>query len=386
MSLLFRFLLDETDPRAAQLRRQFVFKLIPMLNPDGVYKGHYRTDTMGVNLNRMYHNPSPCLQPTIFAAHQLLLLAHKGGLESVTTTNLFLYVDIHAHATREGFFMYGNHCSDLGDRVSAMLVPALLAVNNPHLVYSSCSLERPGKEREGTGRQFLHRATGLVTCYTLECNYNSGQTQADVQPTSYCPSTFSGCGRSLAVCLLDLVDRNPGSRLASSQHHDLPGLRAWVKAGLEAATTSLTLQPFQQRHQAACLHLCQTARLSVITMDTTKQFLQPTSASPNFVFTTTEGRVDGVLVSGLQTPQLPPDLALTPGGPASYGALCLSPGVEGSAGLVLKAIMMLLVTLKMRKVCQLLLEIPQVSQDFVRDLLIRIGNKNCIKTFQLMIF
>ena len=28
------------------LRDRFVFKIVPMLNPDGVYRGYYRLDTM----------------------------------------------------------------------------------------------------------------------------------------------------------------------------------------------------------------------------------------------------------------------------------------------------------------------------------------------------
>jgi len=50
------FLLNRTDVRAALLRKLFSFIVVPMMNPDGVYKGMYRMDGLGQNLNRLYNN------------------------------------------------------------------------------------------------------------------------------------------------------------------------------------------------------------------------------------------------------------------------------------------------------------------------------------------
>ena len=455
---LLKFLLNEKDPRAAALRRKYVFQLVPMLNPDGVFNGHYRTDTRGVNLNRVYSEPSSSLHPTIYAARKLVLLAHLGedvcedddvlqvvpepkkeplpelaplvaedsiltgpgadtfcdwykpqsmwqqagrapgrgrsstssrvsnssrasstlslsshlpaisptkpardlslhwyemtdtsrcseGDESVADfslpcfgppssvlrplpleeasflppapssdsrtsfsgafrparppvtpgkdlrppqpaeeapqlpaapqqeeliplykprngeSNLFLYVDIHGHASKRGIFMYGNHFDDLETKVSALLFPKLMSINSANFDFPACNFTQrnmfmkdrhTGAGREGSGRVSVYKATGLTFCYTLECNFNTGRHTNTVplasrdcgraspppvydSPPRYSPAIFEEYGKYLLTSILDLTESNPWTRLPCSHSTTLKGVRQWIKQYVKSA-------------------------------------------------------------------------------------------------------------------------------------------------------
>jgi len=51
---------------ARMLRDTFVFKIVPMLNPDGVINGNTRCNITGVDLNRIWTAPDKKLHPSIF--------------------------------------------------------------------------------------------------------------------------------------------------------------------------------------------------------------------------------------------------------------------------------------------------------------------------------
>ena len=59
---IIEFLLSNDD-KARKLRQNFVFKIIPMLNPDVVIHGNYRSNISGYDLNRKWTNPSKIYQP-----------------------------------------------------------------------------------------------------------------------------------------------------------------------------------------------------------------------------------------------------------------------------------------------------------------------------------
>ena len=49
--------LTSDSPEANQLRALYVFKIVPMLNPDGVINGNYRCSLAGCDLNRRWKTP-----------------------------------------------------------------------------------------------------------------------------------------------------------------------------------------------------------------------------------------------------------------------------------------------------------------------------------------
>ncbi|XP_044145947.1 LOW QUALITY PROTEIN: cytosolic carboxypeptidase-like protein 5 [Bufo gargarizans] len=362
------FILRQDDPRAAMLRRMFIFKLIPMLNPDGVVRGHYRTDTRGVNLNRQYLAPDFELHPSVYGAKSVLLYHHihdrvrssdpdsrntttlspsnpalrpktlnhsptqlpteddlsdiektnnllnsmdrKGpyvtsqGLTQETTilpededftrekelwalgpdlkaevdgdhgesrldtdssneattsvppqeSGIAFYVDLHGHASKRGCFMYGNYFTDENEQMENLLYPKLISLNSAHFDFMGCNFseknmyakdKRDGQSKEGSGRVAIHKATGIVHSYTLECNYNTGRCVNTIPgachdngratpppppafPPKFTTDIFEQVGRAIAIAALDMAECNPWPRLIMSEYSSLSNLRAWM--------------------------------------------------------------------------------------------------------------------------------------------------------------
>jgi len=59
--------------------------------------------------------------------------------KSTDKSGLFLYIDLHGHASKKGVFMYGNHFTDPEDTIACMLLPKLMSINNPHFHFTSCN-------------------------------------------------------------------------------------------------------------------------------------------------------------------------------------------------------------------------------------------------------
>lgn len=233
---LLRFLLSE-DPRASSLRQQFQFKLVPMLNPDGVACGHYRTNTIGLNLNRHYDKPNVLSHEGVWAVKRCLSLWSKQG-------RLLFYLDLHGHASKKGCFLFANRMAGPGQGWNSGYA-RVFQVNSPHFDLEQCEFGddyekefREGIGKHGSGRVAIHRDCRLCNSYTLECNYNKGRlsrpimppkglTKADPpaaqvwseEPVPYDQGTWAQIGEASCISILDLFGHNCHSRLPNSVRH-----------------------------------------------------------------------------------------------------------------------------------------------------------------------
>jgi len=104
MKGLIDFLVGNS-PEARVLREKFVFKIVPMINPDGVINGNYRCSLCGADLNRRWKTPSKVLHPVVHSIKRMVKAFSK-------EREIALYCDFHGHSRKKNIFMYGNNYTD----------------------------------------------------------------------------------------------------------------------------------------------------------------------------------------------------------------------------------------------------------------------------------
>lgn len=108
---------------AKKLRHKFIFKLIPMLNPDGVIVGNTRSSLTGKDLNRQYRTVIRETYPSIWYTKTMIKrLTEELGVA--------LYCDMHAHSRKHNIFIYGcENKRDPEKKLAEQVFPLMLHKN-----------------------------------------------------------------------------------------------------------------------------------------------------------------------------------------------------------------------------------------------------------------
>jgi hypothetical protein len=155
------------------LRENFIFKIVPMLNPDGVIIGNYRCNLNLVDLNRQWIDPNKKFHPTIYHTKQLIKRMKE-------ERDFVLYCDFHGHSRKKNCFMYG--CNKDASR-KEQVYPAIVKSNCNTFSFKDCCFLIQ-KDREGASRVTLP-----------PCRSPSGRNSTSPTAT---PSRSHSAGRILA--------------------------------------------------------------------------------------------------------------------------------------------------------------------------------------------
>lgn len=93
MESFLKLLLKRGSPL---LTNGFEFVVLPIVNPDGVIYGNFRTNLAGFDLNRQWLHPNRWLHPEIYAIKKLI----------ATLSRLEFVLDLHGHSKKFGSFIY----------------------------------------------------------------------------------------------------------------------------------------------------------------------------------------------------------------------------------------------------------------------------------------
>ncbi|XP_064900483.1 cytosolic carboxypeptidase 3 isoform X5 [Columba livia] len=150
--------------KAQLLRDNFVFKVVPMLNPDGVIVGNHRCSLAGQDLNRKYRSNMKKYYPSIWYTRNMI----KRVMEE---REVFLYCDIHGHNMKKNVFMYGCERKQQVKTPywNPRVFPLFLSKSCPDkFSFPDCRF-RVRKNKEGTGRVVMWKM-GINNSYTLEAS------------------------------------------------------------------------------------------------------------------------------------------------------------------------------------------------------------------------
>ena len=114
-------LLDEADPVVRRLREKATFHIVPNMNPDGSFRGHLRTNAVGVNLNREWHAPSAEKSPEVLFVRNEM---DKTGVDFAMDIHGDEAIAANFLAGFEGIPSFKQAQQDVFDAFSAALVRA----------------------------------------------------------------------------------------------------------------------------------------------------------------------------------------------------------------------------------------------------------------------
>lgn len=198
---LIDFLLQDS-PELVRLRDLVIFKVVPMLNPDGVFLGNYRCSSMGIDMNRYYFLPTDTwLAPPVGGVKEILL-----ALEASEEFNLEMLVDIHSHSTALNSFMFCNN-SEAEQVEQDKLFPRIFGAVCEDFSCDNTRFDND-ESKKGSARRTISEYLPHTSCYTLETSFFCG-TRVGLKMPPYGQEDYLRLGAQLGAAFVEYYFPSP---------------------------------------------------------------------------------------------------------------------------------------------------------------------------------
>lgn len=206
------FLLSDCK-EAKMLRKKIVFKVVPMLNPDGVIYGNYRCSLLGVDLNRRWKHPNAVMHPTIFYCKRMIQVFCE-------EREVVLFADFHGHSIKKEVFAYAccyKRCDvyRVKENLLIRLVPFLMSKENKFFSFEDSHF-RVERSKMGTGRVVNFKENKILTSYTIEASFFGSSSTS----SHFSIEDLEKVGRDLcSICSVFFSKREFTSKITELTNH-----------------------------------------------------------------------------------------------------------------------------------------------------------------------
>lgn len=189
---------------AQELREKFIFKIIPMLNPDGVIVGNTRCSLAARDLNRQYRVVSRECYPSVWHVKMLIR-------KLMEERPVAFYCDFHSHSRKHNVFIYGCEDKDVNELpLIEQVFPLMMhKASNGKFDFENCKFVVQ-RAKEGTGRVVM-KQLGVQYSYTLEasvCGTLTGSDSSSVQ-THFTIQDYQDIGYIFCETLANFFNSTP---------------------------------------------------------------------------------------------------------------------------------------------------------------------------------
>lgn len=193
-------LTDAGDAIARTLRDKATLHIVPNMNPDGSQRGHLRTNAVGTNLNREWHEPTAEKSPEVLYVRNRM-----------DETGVNFAMDVHGDEAIPANFIAGfEGIPSLKERQKALYdlyLQKLLDRSADFQVKLGYPVAQPGKGNLSMSTNQVAERFGCVAM-TLEMPFKDNHERPD-EVYGWSPERCRQLGRDCLEALSDIVDELP---------------------------------------------------------------------------------------------------------------------------------------------------------------------------------